>query len=70
MKLHTEIKQIQKRVRVSDPDLHLHAYVLSLTPPDRIGDELRPREDWARQGVYFLSEPDCVKQVIGHALCS
>ena len=68
VRLHTEIKQIEERVRVSDPDLHLHAYVLSVTPPDRIGDELRPREEWERQGVYFLSEPDCLEQVIGHAL--
>ena len=68
VKLHTEIKQIQERVRVSDPDLHLHAYVLSVTPPDRIGDELRPREEWEQRGVYFLSEPDCLQRVIGNVL--
>ena len=68
VKLHTEIKQTEEHVRLSDPDLHLHAYVLSVTPPDRIGDELRPREEWEQRGVYFLSEPDCLKQVIGHAL--
>ena len=68
MRLHKEIKQIEERVRVSDPDLRLHAYVLSVTPADRIGDELRPREEWERQGVYFLGEPDCMKQVLGHAL--
>ena len=68
VRLHTEIKKTEERVRVSDPDLHLHAYVLSVTPPDRIGDELRPREEWERQGVYFLHEPGCLKHVIGHAL--
>ena len=68
VKLHTEIKQLEDRVRVSDPDLRLHAYVLSVTPPDQIGDELRSREDWEQQGVYFLNEPDCLKQVIGSAL--
>ena len=68
VRLHAEIKQIEERVRMSDPDLHLHAYVLSVTAPDKIGDELRPREEWERQGVYFLSEPDCLKQVIGHTL--
>ena len=68
VRLHKEIKQIEERVRVSDPDLRLHAYVLSVTPADRIGDELRPREEWERQGVYFLGEPDCMKQVLGHAL--
>ena len=35
MKLHTEIKQIAKAVQASDPGLNLHAYVLSVTPPDR-----------------------------------
>ena len=68
VKLHTEIKQMEERVRVSDPDLRLHAYVLSVTPPDQIGDKRRPREEWKRQGVYFLSDPDCLKQVIGQAL--
>ena len=68
VKLHTEIKQIEERVQVSDPDLHLHAYVLSVTEPDRIGDELRPQKEWERRGVYFLSEADCLQRVIGHAL--
>ena len=70
VKLHGEIKQIEERVRTSDPDLRLHAYVLSATPPDRIGDELRPREEWERQGVYFLDEPECLRAVIAHALSS
>ena len=68
VKLHTDIKQIEERVRVSDPDLRLHAYVLSVTLPDRIGDELRRPEEWKRQGVYFLAERDCLKQVIENAL--
>ena len=68
VKLHTEIKQIEERVQVSDPDLRLHAYVLSVTPPDRIGDELRTREEWEQRGVYFLNEPDCLKHVIEHTL--
>ena len=70
VELHKEIKQIEERVRLSDPDLHLHAYVLSVTPPDKIGDELRPPEEWKGRGVYFLSEPGCLQQVIGHALRS
>ncbi len=68
VELHTDIKQIEERVQVSDPDLHLHAYVLSVTPPDRIGDELRPREAWESRGVYFLNEPDCLKRVIENVL--
>ena len=68
VKLHTDIKQIEERVRISDPDLYLHAYVLSVTPPDQIGDELRYPEEWKRRGVYFLDERDCLKQVIENAL--
>ena len=70
VRLHAEIKQIEERVRTSDPDLRLHAYVLSATPRDRIGDALRPREEWERQGVYFLDEPDCLKAMITDALSS
>ena len=68
VKLHTAIKEIEKRVRSTDADLRLHAYVLSVTPPELIGDELRTRKEWEQQGVYFLNEPDCLTQLIGHAL--
>ena len=68
MRLHAEIKRIEERVRASDPDLHLHAYVLSVTPPDRIGDELRPRDSWERGGVYFLNDADCFPKLIRNAL--
>ena len=68
VRLHTDIKEIEARVQATDPDLHLHAYVLSVTPPDLIGDELRPKEAWERQGVYFLNEPDCLKRVIENVL--
>ena len=52
--LHTEIKEIEDRVRKQDPNLRLHAYVLSVTEPDKIGDDLRSREEWEGKGVYFL----------------
>ena len=68
VRLHTDIKQLEERVHVTDPDLHLHAYVLSVTPSDRIGDELRPPEAWEQQGVYFLNDPDCLKRVIENVL--
>ena len=70
VRLHADIKQVQERVQASDPDLHLHAYVLSVTPPDRIGDELRPQEAWEQQGVYFLDEPHCLKRIIENVLGS
>ena len=68
VKLHAEIKRIEERVRASDPDLHLHACVLSVTPPDRIGDESRPRDAWERDGVYFLDDADCFPKLIRDAL--
>ena len=68
VRLHTDIKEIEARVQATDPDLSLHAYVLSVTPPDLIGDELRPRASWERQGVYFLDDPDCLKRVIENVL--
>ena len=61
--LHREIKRIEDRVRESDPDLRLHAYVLSVTPPEHIGDELRPQDSWERDGVYFLNDTDCLPKL-------
>ena len=68
VRLHTDIKHIEQRVRVSDPDLHLHAYVLSVTAPAQIGDEQRRPEEWKRSGVYFLHDRDCLRGVIESAL--
>ena len=68
VRFHTDIKEIEARVQATDPDLRLHAYVLSVTPPDLIGDDLRPQEAWEQQGVYFLNEPDCLKRVIENVL--
>ncbi|MXY24902.1 MAG: DEAD/DEAH box helicase [Acidobacteria bacterium] len=68
VRLHSEIKRIEERVRASDPDLRLHAYVLSVTPPERIGDKLRPRDSWERDGVYFLNDADCLPKLFGDAL--
>ena len=67
--LHHEIKKTETQIRTSDPDVRLHAYVLSVTPPALIEDEAgRSRDDWKQQGVYFLEEGDCLEQMIKHAL--
>ena len=66
--LHHEIRKIEDRVRKDDPNLHLHAYVLSVTPADRIEDGLRSAREWRQDGVYFLNEAGCLRQVIEHAL--
>ncbi len=68
VRLHHEIAEVEKRVRATDPCLRLHAYVLSITAASLIDDGGRSPESWKKDGVYFLSESDCLKQVVGHAL--
>ena len=68
VRLHHEIAGVEDRLRRADPSLRLRAYVLSVTPADRIDDGLRSASDWKRDGVYFLDESDCLQQVIAHAL--
>ena len=68
VQLHHEIAEIEEQVRENDPDLYLRAYILSVTPAPQIGDEGRSASEWKTDGVYFLDDPDCLKQVITHAL--
>ena len=68
VRLHHEIVEVEKRVRDIDPNLRLHAYVLSVTVPSLIDDGGRSADSWKEDGVYFLEDRDCLKQVIGHAL--
>ena len=70
VRLHTEIKKVEARIRCDDPKLRLHAYILSVTAPDRIGDELRRREDWEERGVYFLDDDSWAPRLLGHALAA
>ena len=68
VQLHHKIAEVEEQVRSADPNLRLRAYVISVTAPTLIGDMGRSEEEWKRDGVYFLDEPDCLRQVIGHAL--
>ena len=68
VRLHHEIAEVEKRVRDTDPHLRLHAYVLSVTAPSLIDDGGRSADSWKEDGVYFLEDRDCLKQVVGHAL--
>ena len=68
VRLHHEIAEVEKRVRDTDPNLRLHAYVLSVTAASLIDDGGRSAESWREDGVYFLEDRDCLKQVVGHAL--
>ena len=68
VELHHNIRDVEKRIRETEPDLHLHAYVLSVTPAHEIDDGSRSSDEWKADGVYFLDEPACLKQLIGHVL--
>ncbi len=71
VRLHTEIKDIEARVRRQDPKLRLHAYILSVTAPDKIGsDNPRSKEAWERDGVYFLDDDAWPERLLKHALMS
>ena len=63
--LHTTIKTTEAQVRMTDPDLRLHAFVLSVTAPDEIGDERHTESEWQDRGVYFLARPDWAQRLIG-----
>lgn len=68
--LHQDIKNIEERIRETEPNLCLHAYVLSVTPPGKIDDGSRSSSEWKNDGVYFLNTPDCLQQVIEDVLNS
>ena len=70
VRLHTEIAEIEDLVREDEASLRLHVYVLSVTPPGKIGDESITREEWEEQGVYFLNDSGWPHRVIGHVLGS
>ena len=68
IELHQKIYDIEKQVRNTDPGLRLNAYVLSVTPAHEIDGGTRSVSEWREDGVYFLNEPDCLKQVITNVL--
>ena len=70
IKLYQDIKTIEERIRETETNLRLHAYVLSVTRPSEIGDVRRSSNDWKNDGVYFLNTPDCLQQVIEDVLNS
>ena len=69
--LHNEIKEVEERVREQDPSLRLHAYILSVTQPEKIGDERRTQEEWEGKGVYFLKiDAAWAQKILGDVLGS
>lgn len=68
VRLHHDIHEIEQRVRNTDPDLRLSAYVLSVTHAHKIDDGTRSADSWKDDGVYFLNDTDCLKLVIANVL--
>lgn len=68
VRLHRDIKIVEDKIRRMDENLLLHAYILSVTSVTLIEEGRRTADEWKREGVYFLNEPDCLAQVIRHAL--
>ena len=68
VRLRRAIRDVEARLRARDPNLHLRACVLSVTPPEKIGAEPRSRRDWEREGVWFLDDADCFGKVVADAL--
>ena len=66
--LHREIKEVEARLRSQDPDLFLHAYVLSTTSLAEVGADPRPAAEWEKDGVYFLSEERPLERIVADVL--
>ena len=68
VQLHHEIREVEKRIKETNPDMHLRAYVLSVTDQENILARTLTADEWKQKGVYFLSDPNCLQQVITDAL--
>ncbi len=66
--LHHSIKDVEKRVRKTDKDIFLHAYILSVTPRDKIDGGRRSFAEWKKDGVYFKESPGALREIIQDAL--
>ena len=69
VRLHRDIKQIEQKIREQDANITLHAYILSVTNPEDIGEQRR-LEDWHKDGVYFLNQKNFMQDIIRSALNS
>ncbi len=66
--LHTKIKDIENRLNNRDSNVQLHAYILSVTPPHRIGGESMPKSLWEDHGVFFLEDDDWETKLLSDIL--
>ena len=68
MQRHQDVKTVEDKIRRMDENLLLHVYILSIAFVTLIEEGRRTADEWKQEGVYFLNEPDCLAQVIRHAL--
>ena len=66
--LYSKIEEVEKQIHKTDSNLYLHAYVLSVTAPQKIGDKSRPKEEWEETGVYFLEDEKWPQRILTDVL--
>jgi len=68
VRLHKRIKEVERQIGERAPELRLHAYVISVTPPEQIGDESRSRHEWEQRGVFYVNDDNWPEKLIGNGL--
>ena len=69
VELHKKIKKIEESIIEDDPNIRLHAYIISNTPLQAIGSEKQMTKDaWHQNGVYFMGDPDYMEQIVSEIL--
>ncbi len=68
VELHKRIKDIEKHLRKTDSNIRLHAYVISVTPPQWVGSDSLSKSSWQEQGVYFLEDEDWATRMLSNVL--
>ena len=68
--LHTRIKETEKKIQKKNPELFLHSYIWSITPPKEIGsDESMTAEECRAKGIYFAQgNASGMSKLLQHAL--
>ena len=66
--LYSKIEEVEKQIHKTDSNLYLHAYVLSVTAPQKIGDKSRPKKEWEETGVYFLEDEEWPQRILTDVL--
>ena len=72
VRLHERIKDTEKKIQETTPELYLHSYIWSSTSAEDIGDDnKKTNEDWWDQGVFFAQKGEKeLADLLKHALQS